>query len=853
MHDFKNKYYKYKNKYLQLKKQSGGKPIDETLYINNKPKMGIINNEYALDKIHTFRQIRDKSTDSVVDVLFKYDYYDNNDNNELRTYKRNFFLMFVNDYFNLHIKAEFETYLINNDLKIFDKDEYVEFIFKGGNIYFENILRIYKAALCSTNLTNDNKNELASFFNSNFSVSDFDFVISLKCNNHKKYNKTKLWLMRFTIIKLTELTDFFNKYLTNELNTDSFEKNNGSYTITNNLLEKITDIQSNTTHYTNNLISKIGFKPDNIISEKDHELNETILQFSELYNNHFFHDFMVYIQRNNNIELLNLEKDARIECANCVSNINSEIIEPIIMNMINNINCINEWINANKVLIPTNNNIYTAKCIDIISKLALINDKYIMIFVDIPSIEILKDRQTFYLDSLKEHFTDIKFYSDNIFISILNNITKKLNDLSCDIITPEQPMPKITNLSYHNDTQEQTHPNIAIYNMNKIRLKLLKTNSNEHKKHDNSPKKFVKESIDDKFLFNNNEDYTNDNNYKIVKLKSNCRENIDICDISINSTKNFIIIADIEKDTKSDEEKDDNYHYVSFTSNISNKSNTSIMGFDLLRSKLNFKLNNVLFYKYGVVDIKKEINIPSEFIDISFSDYNDELYESSFKYKKIPFKLSNPYDFEIKTYQINYFVHDLQAILFNYNVYPWLDNKYSKRLKRLFFLYTISSDTFEKQKKLGYLLKIYIISSLMYNDIINNIDNICSDDKLIIDSILTYNDDEFYNLCKIIVSQELNIKNITFCSHCLLHNQLDDLVNNLMFIYQFYRVYNKCNDYKDDLYRLVNHIRRIYSYLPYQNKNNFIDSYYNKIPEYILNIINSIIEVYNCGNIMINI
>ena len=99
MYNLKEKYLKYKYKYKELKKQYGGTLINKTgtesikneIYVNYKPDMNIIKNEYALDNVYKIRQIRDKSTDSVVDVLFRYDYNNNNNNNKLRTYKRNFF------------------------------------------------------------------------------------------------------------------------------------------------------------------------------------------------------------------------------------------------------------------------------------------------------------------------------------------------------------------------------------------------------------------------------------------------------------------------------------------------------------------------------------------------------------------------------------------------------------------------------------------------------------------------------------------------------------------------------------------------------------------------------------------
>jgi hypothetical protein len=950
MNNYEQKYYKYKKKYIELQKQLGG---SITKYMNMtpniKPIMNPLKTENSLDEKYPSRAIRDQSTDAIVNVLFKYDYDKNDTENKIRTYKRNFFLMFINDYFNLYIKSEFETNLMDYaGVDILNHDENIEFIFKGGNIYFETMVNHYEKLIhCLDSQPDDLSDKLQNKiflykklfidYCDNFKVSDFDFAIVLKCNNHIKYNKINNILIKFTTIKLEELTDYFNVYLANILKDSELLSNGitGPTGISNDTeyyldtpprrtgLTSSTGATGATTSdmtsidsYKDNFYKKrscyIKKHTDNINHVDNIEcinlVNKISSYFSELYNNQLFPIFTFHwntdhakvddiindkhIQRNKKKykTIIKLSRDKIIEIIN------------IMTGHVNNINYCIEQFNqkcTESQLYKDKN--YDAKLIDVISKLDYINREkhnkygsYLFKAIPLDILCKLKKEQKVYLDELKDHLKDIQFYSGKIFKDILQNIHRSLNDMiKCPDKEPRQPIRssshmQVVKIPRRKQQKEQKEQNIIqkLYNQREHRITIdpitLDAFNNLVKDESTELARMTPVNPDtissthsipilylDKALYNrkfvekiNEEtrnlvfntipnDYKESTNYDIKCLTSNCTTNIKIKDIRISPYNDIIKKSDIyakdidEKDTT----KLNNYHYVSFTSMINNKLNTTIQSFDLLRSKLNFKLNNVNLYRYSNSAIENEtINIPSEFIDISFSDYLDELHQESFKYKKIQRKLYlQELPYYVTTYNIPCFVNDLHTTLFKEKVFPWLDKKYAKRLERLFFLYCIAPLEKEKEvvpaaavdngtKELNYLFTLLHISSSMHLHITGNL---VDSDKSKLDEYLLYNDNQFYELCETIFKNNLNIKNIIFCKHSLLNNNLDDLVNNLVFSYQFYRVYYKYIDYRTTLFNVLNNMREMYSYIPYDT-NSFLKFYYFEIPKYIIKIITCI-------------
>jgi hypothetical protein len=221
--------------------KQGNESIQSQIILNNKPISGIYNTEKALHIKHKFRALRDVSTDEVVNSLFSYDYFNNNENiNNNNSIRRNLFLLYVYDYFNLNIISDFEYYLLINNCKILNTDvEYIHFLFKGGNIYFHIISDLIKNHNILSEISDDNSNSLKNDFTKFFKVSDFDFTVNLFCVNHEKFLKIKEYLIKFLIKKLEEITLFFNSYLIDKFsNTPSNYINikDDSITIKNNTL-----------------------------------------------------------------------------------------------------------------------------------------------------------------------------------------------------------------------------------------------------------------------------------------------------------------------------------------------------------------------------------------------------------------------------------------------------------------------------------------------------------------------------------------------------------------------------------------------------------------------------------------
>ncbi len=187
------------------------KPIDTKLIEEN-----------ALHLKSKIRQIRDQTTDSFVEVMFKYDYTksiaENNDN----TIKRNLFLLYVYDYFKLNLIANFNSYLMENKCVLLDSStEYVDFLFKGGNILFVYIDNLIKTNNLFRDINPEYIDKINVMFNEYFKPSDFDFGVYLKTDTHEKFLLIKRYLIKFLINKLEEINLFFNSYLTDIFNNSN--------------------------------------------------------------------------------------------------------------------------------------------------------------------------------------------------------------------------------------------------------------------------------------------------------------------------------------------------------------------------------------------------------------------------------------------------------------------------------------------------------------------------------------------------------------------------------------------------------------------------------------------------------
>lgn len=122
--------------------------------------------------------------------------------------------------------------------------------------------------------------------------------------------------------------------------------------------------------------------------------------------------------------------------------------------------------------------------------------------------------------------------------------------------------------------------------------------------------------------------------------------------------------------------------------------------FKLIRSKVFFNL----FDKHG-----NRLKVGGELIDVGI-DYPDDvknihlienfdksLYVYSLNHKEC--------ELEFISYTTNNLIYDLEEILFEKYIFPWEDNKYSKRINRLFYMYFV--DSFLKVKTGTKRLKLY--------------------------------------------------------------------------------------------------------------------------------------------------
>ncbi len=133
--------------------------------------------------------------------------------------------------------------------------------------------------------------------------------------------------------------------------------------------------------------------------------------------------------------------------------------------------------------------------------------------------------------------------------------------------------------------------------------------------------------------------------------------------------------------------KSDSYMVVSYNSALDFRAGSRDdfrVKFNLIRTKISFTLTD----KAG-----KKLNVGGELIDVSIPHRLDNklqhFYENSegnIEYFDLTY---NDCDLKFRSYSIKYLIDDLESILFKSSDYPWEDNKYVKRLNRLFYMYFV--------------------------------------------------------------------------------------------------------------------------------------------------------------------
>jgi hypothetical protein len=795
---------------------------NETIY-NTKPAMSNYNFELNLHSQNKVRQIRDCATDAFVASLFSYDYLVPA-NNQKKSIKRNLFLLFVYDYFNLNIISDFDIYLMNNDCELIISDEYIKFLFKGGNVYFEIIHRlIYEQNILDV-LSQTAKDEMNNFFKRAFSVSDFDFTVSIKCLSNEKFIKIKYHLTNFLIKRLEEITLFFNSYLIKTLSPSNNYINttyNGSeLTFTH----KQTGIDQNILNIPNLNTHNIQLLPNEQRIMTRLKLIDNL--FYSIYNNPFFYKFLNAI-KNNVDQSYNIQNILSITLNNSngnkllehysiiISPFEKEKIKLQLKKIINNIRLINRILTNQEFnnLNPIDNKYFNSKIINTISKLEYINTKFsptnIFIYNSTINLITFKTYQSTYFNNLQKCFDQVQFYSPEIFSNIINSLVATLNT-------------KITS------------PNNIIKNYVK------------------DPKEL--------FLFQNKNDYQDESNFEIINLKRDTTNNITTNDISITGTPDILYQVNNTEKILFNNDENNNYHYISYNSSInSNLSDiNSITNFDLLRSKFNFSLSNIYIKKF-LPDApnnwkQTKIKIPSEFIDISICCFDDTMYnhlmhDSSYYQTYnliIPVNNLTNKRFSVESFNTSYYIHDLSTVLFTQNhlTTPWLDAKYSKRLERLFFIYAINN----KIQNYRFLTLINTIASDMIVYINNPTPVTLA--NINIYSEYDFNNNDFILLSNNIINHHKNIKDYKFAIDNLYYKGLDDFIDVLFFVFNVY-YYNNVNT--NLMFNLVNYLRKKFKYYDFNNTE-YITHYINKIQPFLEDVRDKSADVIkNIGRIYINL
>ena len=812
--------------------------IETQLIKNNKPIDSTIKNEQSLDMVHKFRALRDVATDQVINTFFGHDFHNVNPNpnqNYNNAIRRNLFIMYVYDYFDLNIISEFQHYLITNNCEIINNEsDYIHFLFKGGNMYFNIILDLINRH----NILNYPGNPvnpvmrgtLLDNFRDYFSVSDFDYMINLYCKNYEKFLKIKEHLIVFIIKKLQEITIFFNSYLVDILSTPP-QPPHIEHTLVNNTYKfTVTDMAGIVAEpRINNVNSPLNTNNTPLTGLQDNTLTYIDVIENYMYrlnSNTLFLPFLNACVTNTNpiynfntgIVPVDPPQDFLEYYARLLSDFEITKIVVELREIIFNIKQINRLLNRSNFinLIPINNKIYNAKIINIYLLLNHINSIYPIEIFRITRFNFnnFKLNQNNYFINLQNIFRDINFYSDPLIRTLVNNMINAFNN-------------KIA--SYRDVDGERQFDRINI---------------------------FVKESKH-KFLFKRYPDYTNETNFEIIKLKrgtqadpanENPANRFTIRDIDISSRNDLVFQKDNYETNFYLNEKNNNFHYITYNSSINVCLNkySSIINFDLIRSKLNFTLNNIFIKKY-LPDIDEnwetsKINVPSEFIDISIPCFDDTFYTTfilnprhylhTYNYNLDLQNIIGTNNFDIKSLNVSYFIHDLISILFTQNVfYPWIDLKYRKRLYRLLFLYSIHD-----QALIPYLTLINNIAHNMHIYITNQNPALAAGALAYLTPLLSFNNVDFATLCQNIINNKETLKSIRFANNNLYFNQLDELVNCLFFSFNIHQLYT--NNQQQLAFNLINSQRALYNFIPFNTIANYNNQYHNNIINFITDIDN---------------
>jgi len=167
--------------------------------------------------------------------------------------------------------------------------------------------------------------------------------------------------------------------------------------------------------------------------------------------------------------------------------------------------------------------------------------------------------------------------------------------------------------------------------------------------------------------------------------------------------------------------------FISSNQTLRFKKNNGNTSFSLVRTKMSFDT----YFKYNNNNIKL-IPLDGELIDVTVNNKDDSSIKHFFdNYEKYisTYTIGTIDKLEFKAYSIEYLLEDLENILFRDSEYPWDDNKYAKRIKRILFMYMLMllmNESLNNNDRISYVTNIkksleYLLSNYDINKMLQNI------------------------------------------------------------------------------------------------------------------------------------
>jgi len=201
--------------------------------------------------------------------------------------------------------------------------------------------------------------------------------------------------------------------------------------------------------------------------------------------------------------------------------------------------------------------------------------------------------------------------------------------------------------------------------------------------------KLIRENINSPFIFNVYEknNLSNKNNEIDIVSKD---DSLVYCDnsLKIYDGKTFYV--------------KNNYHYITYNNVVWTSNKLATYSFDLYRIKFCVRIVKPLILKDNNKMV--EMDLPSEFVDVSISKFIDNMRKHFIEEIKHDdgkigiYKIKKDDDIMFwNAYTIEQLFFDISSLLFNgLYLLPWYDNKYNKRITRMLLLYLLYQVNNEK-------------------------------------------------------------------------------------------------------------------------------------------------------------